>query len=100
MEKRIKIYNPQQKDELTRHLNKIHRMNTDITHHLAESIIQLLRYGEKYSVKIPKKEQLKQILTNTQFLLKEHSQMTHEFNDILGYFNPDRPNKFKTIPTN
>jgi len=67
MEKPIKIYNPQQIDELSRQQKKVYRMNNDITHHLVESIIQLLRYGEKYSIKIPKKEQLEQILINTQF---------------------------------
>ena len=86
-----RIYHPQELDELSRQSRKIYKMNDDIAHHLLGSVVQLLKYGEKYSVKIPKKEQLEQILINTQFLLKEHSKMVQEFNDTIDYFNTDQP---------
>ena len=86
-----RIYHPQELDELSRQSRKIYKINNDITLHLVGSIIQLLKYGEKYSIKIPKKEQLEQILINTQFLLKEHSEVVQQFNDTISYFNSDQP---------
>ena len=91
-------YNSQQLEELCRQQNKIHKMNDEIGHHLLGSVIQLLRYGEKYDVAIPKKQQLEQILFNTKFLLEEHSEIVDEFNDTLDYFNAHQPkgNRNKT----
>lgn len=85
------IYHPQELEELCRQQKKIYKMNDDIAHHLFGSIVQLLKYGEKYNIKIPKKELLEQILINTKPLLEEHSQMVQEFNNTLDYFNSDQP---------
>jgi len=85
------IYHPQELEELCRQQKKIYKMNDDIAHHLFGSIVQLLKYGEKYNIKIPKKEQLEKILINTKPLLEEHSKMVQEFNNTLDYFNADQP---------
>ena len=84
-------YHPQQLEELCRQQRKLYNINDNIARHLIGSIIQLLRYGEKYNVKIPQKEQLEHILHNTKFLLEEHKEMVKEFNDTLDYFNADQP---------
>ena len=71
-------------------IENVARINNDLSEHLICSIIQLLKYGEKYNVIIPKKEQLEQILLNTKFLLEEKKEAVDRFNTLNHYFN-DQP---------
>ena len=73
-------------------LEFVSKINNDLSEHLICSIIQLLKYGEKYDVVIPKKKQLEQILLNTKFLLKEKHEAVDKFNTLNRYFN-DQPTK-------
>lgn len=57
--------------ETNKNMNRIIRINGILSQHLICSTIQLLKYGEKYNVVIPRRDQLEQIVKNTQFLLEE-----------------------------
>ena len=76
-------------------LEIVSKINNDLSEHLICSIIQLLRYGEKYDVVVPKKKQLEQILLNTKFLLEEKHEAVDKFNALNSYFN-DQPTKNTT----
>ncbi len=56
---------------------------------------------EVYCVKIPKKEQLEQILVNSKFLLEEHKDMIDKFNFTVNYFKSHGPisNESSNQPT-
>lgn len=78
--------------EYSRHLNKMHIINEGISEQLFGSIIYLLKYSEKYGVKLPKKEELERILLNTKPLLESYNQSIEEFEKIKAFFkNPDQP---------
>lgn len=67
--------------------------------HLIGSTIQLLRYGEKYNVVIPKREQLETILKNTQNLLENEKEAISTFNIQNERFNTDKPKVNKILST-
>ena len=72
--------------ECKRQLDKSVKFNDDLSKHLIGSIIQILRYGEKYNVTVPKKSQLEQILFNTKELLEEHNKIAQDFNKTNDFF--------------
>jgi len=80
--------------ETNKNLKRLMRINRNLSQHLIGSTIQLLKYGEKYNVVIPKRNLLEQILKNTQFLLNEESHAISTFNLQNDYFNDsDQPTK-------
>lgn len=92
--------------EYSRHLRKIQVINEDISRQLLGSVVYLLKYCEKYNIKLPKKDQLESILLNTKPLLESHNralvqlQQTKEIldgddpsnRDLTGEKNHRRPN--------
>lgn len=85
--------------EYSRHLNKICRINDDILEQLFGSVVYLLKYSEKYGIKLPKKEELERILFNTKPLLESHNQALEELEKtkiFLGDFQQPKSNTEKT----
>jgi len=70
-----------------KNMNRIMNINKNLSNHLIGCTIQLLRYGEKYNVVIPRREQLEQILKNTLFLLEEKQLAVDIFNKQNSFFN-------------
>jgi len=78
--------------ETKKNLDRLININRNLFEHLIGSTIQLLRYGEKYNVIIPKKEQLESILKNTQILLQDQKDAIGTFNLQNNRFNDsDQP---------
>lgn len=77
--------------ETNKNMNRAMNINKNLSNHLIGSTIQLLRYGEKHNVVIPRREQLEQILKNTLFLLEEKQLAVDIFNKQNDYFNSDQP---------
>ncbi|HSB57737.1 MAG TPA: hypothetical protein VLD38_08015 [Nitrosopumilaceae archaeon] len=78
--------------EYGRHLNNMRRINENISEHLFGSVIYLLKYSEKYSVKLPKKEELERIILNMKPLLESYNQSLDEFEKTMEFFrNSDQP---------
>ncbi|MCJ8306863.1 MAG: hypothetical protein HRU07_07440 [Nitrosopumilus sp.] len=75
--------------ETNKNMNRIIRINGILSQHLIGSTIQLLKYGEKYNVIIPRRDQLEQILQNTKFLLEEKQLAVNTFNKQNDYFNDE-----------
>ena len=73
--------------ETNKNMNRIIKINGILSQHLIASTIQLLRYGEKHNVVIPRRDQLEQMLKNTQFLLEEKQLAVNTFNQQNDYFN-------------
>ena len=85
--------------EYSRHLNKICIINEGISEQLFGSVVYLLKYSEKYNVKLPKKEELERILFNAKPLLESHNQALQELENtkiFLGFFQQPTGNTFKT----
>ena len=78
--------------EQKRYIEKIHKINDDLSRHLIGSIIQLLKYGEKYNVMIPKKQQLEQTLLNTKEQLEKYNYAVEELDSINRYFTERKNN--------
>lgn len=72
-----------------KNMNRIININKNLSNHLIGCTMQLLRYGEKYNVVIPKRDQLEQILKNTLFLLEEKQLAVDIFNKQNSFFNGD-----------
>ncbi len=72
-----------------KNMNRIININKNLSNHLIGCTIQLLRYGEKYDVVIPRREQLETILKNTLFLLEEKQLAVDIFNKQNSFFNGD-----------
>lgn len=85
--------------EKKRHIEKIHNINVDLNQHLLGSIIQLLRYGEKYNVIIPKKQQLEAILINTKLLLEEYNESVDQFDATETLHQKNQPQNGQSLKT-
>lgn len=72
-----------------KNMNRVMNINKNLSDHLIGCTIQLLRYGEKYNVVIPRREQLEQILKNTLFLLEEKQLAVDIFNKQNSFFNDE-----------
>ncbi len=78
--------------EYIRYLNKLRTINENISEQLFGSVIYLLKYSEKYGIKLPKKEELESILFNTKPLLDSYNQTLDEFEQTKKFFNnTDQP---------
>jgi hypothetical protein len=66
--------------EYKKSLQLAQKTNESISEHLVGSIIQILKYGEKYNIVIPKRDLLEQILLNTRHLWNEHNLAVDKFN--------------------
>lgn len=81
--------------EYTHHLNKIRMINVNISEQLFGSVIYLLKYSEKYGVKLPKKEELESILLNAKPLLESYNEALDKLEQTKAFFNDDDHNQPK-----
>lgn len=96
---RVKRLNEYQLAEYSRHLNKIRTLNENISEQLFGSVVYLLKYAEKYNIKLPKKEELERILFNAKPLLESHNLALEELEQtkfFLGIFQQPKSNRNKT----
>lgn len=78
--------------EYTRYLNKIRKINENISEQLFGNLIYLLKYSEKYKVKLPKKQELEQLMFNTKPLLESYNLALDEFEKSKKFFKiQDQP---------
>jgi hypothetical protein len=63
--------------------NRLIRLNDELCDHLLGSIVWLCKYSERYSIPLPKKEELYAISERTRFLLNEISYAKQNDLDLL-----------------
>jgi hypothetical protein len=95
---RQRTLNEYQLAEYSRHLNKISKINENVSEQLFGSVIYLLKYSEKYGIKLPKKEQLENILFNAKPLLESYNQAIAELKQTDGFFHREDPDGDFPVP--
>ena len=78
--------NEYQLAEYSRQLKKICLINENISTQVISSAFYLLKYAEKYNIKLPNKEALESIMFNTKPLLESHNLALEELEKTKEFF--------------